>query len=139
MLQHPRPRGSLQSRAGFPTIVSLLNLFTMINIIKNISKPELNAAQVANLFKYICDVNLSTSNMTVEYCDEKDHILKFAWIEEIEEIDVTPGAYLIIWPQLEYQAKRLRAKFPANFKVAYIKDDDPVESVFIFKISPFLL
>lgn len=111
----------------------------MNTIIKNISKPELNAAQVANLFKYICDVNLPSTLWSIEYCDEKDHILKFAWIEEIVEVDVTPGAYLIIWTQLEYQAKRLRAKFPANFKVAYIKDDDPAESVFIFKISPFLL
>lgn len=111
----------------------------MNTIIKNVSKPELNAAQVANLFKYICDVNLSTSNMTVEYCDEKDHVLKFGWLGGVEEIDATPGAYLIIWPQLEYQAKRLRAKFPANFKVAYINDNDPIESVFIFKISPFLL
>lgn len=111
----------------------------MNTIIKNVSKPELNAAQVANLFKYICDVNLSTSNMTVEYCDEKDHVLKFGWLGGIEEIDVTPGAYLIIWPQLEYQTKRLRAKFPANFKVAYIHEDEPTESVFIFKVSPFLL
>ena len=111
----------------------------MNTIIKNVSKPELNAAQVANLFKYICDVNLSTFNMTVEYCDDKDHILKFGWLGGIEQVDVTPGAYLIIWTQLEYITKRLRAKFPANFKVAYINDNDPTESVFIFKISPFIL
>lgn len=111
----------------------------MKTIIRNISKPELNAAQVANLFKYICDVNLPSALWSIEYCDEKDHIIKFGWLGNIEEIDVTPGAYLIIWPPLEYQAKRLRAKFPANFKVANISDEDPTESVFVFKISPFLL
>lgn len=111
----------------------------MYKIIKNVSKPELNAAQVANLFKYICDVNLSTSHLSIEYCDEKDHTIKFGWYGGIEQVDVTPGAYLIIWPQLEYQVKRLRAKFPANFKVAYISDYDPFESVFVFKISPFLV
>lgn len=111
----------------------------MITVINNISKPELNAAQVANLFKYICDVNLPTSQWSIEYCDEKDHSIKFGMNGDIEQVDVSPGAYLIIWPQLAFQAKRLRAKFPANFKVVRINDVDPHESVFIFKISPFLL